>query len=73
MAIPAPYQLRLNTNYIDASVEAHKAEILQVLEPHLEGIVEAHLDRTIKYVPAYAEAVKANRAELKTAGLRLPV
>ncbi len=66
MAIPAPYQLRLNTNYIEASVEAHKAEILQVLEPHLDGIVEAHLDRTIKYVPAYAECVRANRAEIKT-------
>jgi methyl-accepting chemotaxis protein len=65
VAIPAPYQLRLNTNYIDASVEAHKAKILQVLEPYLDSIVEAHLERTIKYVPAYAEMVRANRDELR--------
>ena len=67
MAIPPPYQLRLNTNYIDASVEALKGDILQILEPHLEGIVEAHLDRTIKYVPAHAERVRQHRAEIKKA------
>jgi methyl-accepting chemotaxis protein len=66
VAIPSTYQLRLNTNYIDAAVEATKPQILQILEPHLGGIVDAHLDRTIKYVPAHAERVKANRAELKT-------
>jgi methyl-accepting chemotaxis protein len=65
VAIPAPYQLRLNTNYIDASVEALKPEILQLLGPHLDTIVDAHLERTIKYVPAYAEMVKANRKELQ--------
>ena len=65
MAIPPPYQLRLHTNYIDAAVEALKPEILQILEPHLDGIVEGYLDRTIKYVPAHAERVKQNRAELK--------
>jgi methyl-accepting chemotaxis protein len=65
VAIPAPYQLRLNTNYIDASVEVHKAKILQVLKPHLDGIVQAHLERTIKYVPAYAEMVRTNRDELR--------
>ena len=65
MAIPPPYQLRLNTNYIDASIEAHKGDILQILEPHLDGIVEAHMDRTIKYVPAHAQRVRDNRAEIK--------
>src|SRR5262249_41681815 len=65
VALPAPYQLRLNTNYIDATVEELKPEILQILEPHLGGIIDAHLDRTIKHVPAYADMVKANRAELK--------
>ena len=67
MAIPAPYQLRLNTNYIDASIEALKVDILQILEPHLERIVEAHMDRTIKYVPAHAERVRQHRAEIKNA------
>ena len=67
MAIPPPYQLRLNTNYIDASVAALKPEIIQILEPHLEATVDGHLDRTIKYVPAYAEMVKVNRVELKKA------
>jgi len=65
VAIPPPYQLRLNTNYIDASVEALKGDILQILEPHLEGIVEAHMDRTIKYVPAHAERVRVHRAAIK--------
>jgi methyl-accepting chemotaxis protein len=65
VAIPPPYQLRLNTNYIDAAVEVIKPEILQILEPHLEDIAEAYLERTIKYVPAHAERVKQNRAELK--------
>jgi methyl-accepting chemotaxis protein len=65
VALPAPYRLRLNTNYIDAAVAALKPEILQILGPHLGTIIDAHLDRTIKYVPAYAEMVKANRAELK--------
>ena len=65
MAIPAPYQLRLKTNYIDPAIEAQKPEILQILEPHLQGIVDAHLERTIAYVPAYAEMVKANRDELR--------
>jgi methyl-accepting chemotaxis protein len=65
VAIPPPYQLRLNTNYIDGAVEALKPEILQILAPHLEGMVDAHLERTIKYVPAYAEMVRANRDELK--------
>ena len=65
MAIPPPYQLRLNTNYIDASIEAHKGDILQILEPHLDRIVEAHMDRTIKYVPAHAQRVRDNRAEIK--------
>jgi methyl-accepting chemotaxis protein len=66
VAIPPPYQLRLHTNYIDAAVEALKPEILQILEPHLDRIVEGYLDRTVKYVPAHAERVKQNRAELKT-------
>src|SRR5882724_10780025 len=52
VAIPPPYQLRLNANYIDGSVEALKPDILQILEPHLEGIVDAHMDRTIKFIPA---------------------
>ena len=47
MAIPPPYQLRLHTNYIDAAVEALKPEILQILEPHLDSIVEGYLDRTV--------------------------
>jgi methyl-accepting chemotaxis protein len=67
VAIPPPYQLRLNTNYIDASIEGLKGDILQILEPHLDGIVEAHLDRTIKYVPAHAERVRQHRAEIKAA------
>jgi methyl-accepting chemotaxis protein len=65
VAIPPPYQLRLNTNYIDGSVEALKPHILQILEPHLSGILDAHLERTIKFVPAHAERVRENRAELK--------
>ena len=40
MAVPPPYQLRLNTNDIDAAVEAAKPQILQTLAPHLEGAVE---------------------------------
>jgi methyl-accepting chemotaxis protein len=65
VAIPPPYQLRLNTNYIDASIEALKGDILQTLEPHLDAIVEAHMDRTIKYVPAHAERVRQHRAAIK--------
>ena len=65
MAIPPPYRLRLNTNYIDASVEALKGDILQILEPHLGGIVESYMDRTIQYVPAHAERVRQHRATIK--------
>ncbi len=67
MALPPPYQLRLNTNYIDAAIEALKPDILQILEPHLEEIVESHMDRTIKYVPAHAQRVREHRGEIRQA------
>jgi methyl-accepting chemotaxis protein len=67
VAIPAPYQLRLITNSIDAEIVARKSEILQILEPHVPAIVDDHLDRTIEHVPYHAERCRRHRAELKTA------
>jgi methyl-accepting chemotaxis protein len=64
MAIEPAFQVRLGIYRITADVDAARAEIWQLLEPELPGILDRHHDNAIKCAPAYKEIISRNRAEL---------
>jgi methyl-accepting chemotaxis protein len=61
MAIEPGFQVRLGIYRIDSEIDLLRRDIWAVLAPHLNAIVEAHYDNTIKCAPFFAEKIKKER------------
>jgi len=64
VALEAGFQVRLGIYRIDAETEALRPDIWQLLEPHLDAIIEAHHENVLRCAPFYREIVEKNRASL---------
>jgi methyl-accepting chemotaxis protein len=64
MPIEPAFQVRLGIYRITADVDAARAEIWQLLEPELAGILDRHHHNAIKCAPAYKEIITRDRAVL---------
>src|SRR5438105_3843331 len=63
MPIPPAFEVRLAAYWLDDDDFAEtRREIWALLEPRLDAIIMAHLDRTMKYAPVIAEGTRKNYA-----------
>ena len=69
MALPAGFQVRLDTYSIDA-LGAARAEVWSVVAACLSPALDAYLDRVAAIVPARAQVLAKHRAEVKDAWLQ---
>ncbi len=61
MPIPAPYEVRLAAYGIDQSIDRDRRAVWEMLQPHLAGILERHLERAARFAPALAETLTKHR------------
>jgi methyl-accepting chemotaxis protein len=64
MAVPPAFEVRLVAYGIDQGVMAARGEVWAIVEPHLDAIVNALLDRSTKIAPNIADELTRNRAAL---------
>lgn len=64
MPIEPGFKVRLGSYRITPQVEAARREVWDLLAPHLEAILNAHLDNAIIHAPFYKEAIQKNRSDL---------
>ena len=69
MALPAGFQVRLDTYRIDDLI-ASRAEVWSIVELHLAPALDAYLDYVAVTVPARAQVLAKHRAEVKEAWVR---
>jgi methyl-accepting chemotaxis protein len=64
MAVPPAFEVRLVAYGIDAGVMTARHEVWTIVEPHLDVIIGALLDRSIKIAPNIADVLTQNRGAL---------
>jgi methyl-accepting chemotaxis protein len=60
MAVPSAYKAGLNSYEIDAETIALRRSVWRVLDPHLSGIVDRHIDLIARSLPRYETSLREN-------------
>jgi methyl-accepting chemotaxis protein len=64
MAVPPAFEVRLVAYGIDAGAMAARREVWAIVEPHLDPIINALLDRSTRIAPNIADELTRSRAAL---------
>ena len=63
MPLPPAFEVRRGIYGADAEIDDDRREIWRLLEPHLEHIVNKHLDRSMVFAPVLADTLRNNYAD----------